>query len=91
MICRICKKEAGTLRSGVKNGRYLTDRCEDCFDSNIAFADYARKYNRDRQREDYRKDILQRWDGDKPDKDFVRAYPEKSRELWDNETLRKYI
>ena len=90
MKCPVCGRETDELFSAVKNGKFMSDRCEKCVSNFTGTADYARKYERDRQREDYRKDILQRFDGDKPDRDFIRAYPQKAREYWDEETLRKY-
>lgn len=88
--CPICKRPTDTLRSAIKNGVFLSQRCDYCLASNTGISDFARKYNRDRGREDYRRDIIQRFEGDKINEDFVRAYPEESRKQWGDQVLRDY-
>lgn len=90
MICPICNQPADILRSVVKDGEYFSERCERCMHTNQPTAAYARKYNRDRDREDHRKSLLQRWEGDHLDSDFARAYPERAKELFGEDEVRKY-
>lgn len=61
--------------------------CDNCL-SNLTKQDASgiAKYTRDRQREDYRKDITQPNQG----RDFIRAYGvEKSRKYMTDDTIRK--
>lgn len=88
MKCLVCKKPTDSLKTAIKNGVYVSERCEKCLNSFVANAAYARKYNRDRQREDYRKDIIQRWRGNEPDPEFIKAYPKESAEQWGEDILR---
>ncbi len=88
--CPVCKKKVTTLRSGVKGMTYLTDRCDSCFSNYSNIATYARKYNRDRGREDYRKDIIQRFEGDKINPEFVDAYREQSQSEFGDSVVRDY-
>ena len=41
-------------------------------------AAFAAKYKRDRMRKKHEKDMIQRWEGDRPSKEFARAYPEQA-------------
>lgn len=90
MKCAICKKEVSSVRTALKNGKYVSARCDSCLANFSQFAVYARKYNRDRDREDHRKDIIQRFDGDKINPEFVRAYPDISREQFGDDVLRTH-
>lgn len=88
--CPICSRPTDTLRTGVKNGVYLSSRCELCLASEKGISIYARKYDRDRGREDYRKDIIQRFDGDKINPEFVDAYRKEASAQWGSDVLRDY-
>jgi hypothetical protein len=72
----------------VANGVYTTG-CYTCIERKQS-AEFAHKFNRDRMKENHRKDLLQRWNGDKPNPDYLRAYPEKSREYFTEDEIRKY-
>lgn len=89
MKCPTCTKEVDTLRSSVHNGKYVSARCENCLASYKQSAVYARKHARDRDREDHRKDTIQRFEGDKVNPDFVRAYPKEAATQFGPEILRK--
>lgn len=86
MICPVCKRKTDLLRSAIKSGKYLSERCERCLASFSGFSDYARKYERDTQRRKYEKDIIQRYEGTELNPEFVDAYPEQ----FDGETRRDY-
>ncbi len=88
--CPICSRQVDILRSGIKGREYLSNRCDKCFSNYGRISAYARKYNRDRGREDYRKDIIQRFEGDKINPDFVEAYREQSQKEFGNEVVRDY-
>jgi ribosome-binding protein aMBF1 (putative translation factor) len=80
MICPICGRKDVTLQAAVVKGVYLTERCDSCLVHQKP-NEYAAKWVRDRQREDHRRDMLQRYDfGDKNeiDHDWAKAYPEQA-------------
>jgi hypothetical protein len=80
MKCPICNKDNVTIQAAVVKGMYLSERCDSCLIRQKP-TDFAAKWVRDRQREDYRKDMLQRYDfSDKNeiDHDWAKAYPEQA-------------
>jgi ribosome-binding protein aMBF1 (putative translation factor) len=81
--CKVCKKETDTLRSIIHDGKILSG-CDNCLDSQIAADnDRAAKGNREYQRSQYRKDLLQPFQPE-----YARAYPDKFREKYGDETYR---
>lgn len=74
--CSVCKRKVDTLRSAVKDGQYLSDRCDRCLAAFGGFADSARKYERDWQKREYAADLVQPWERDK----YLKLYPERARE-----------
>ena len=88
--CPICQKPSDSLKTAIKNGIYLTERCERCLNNFAINSVYARKFNRERDKRDHAKDIIQRFNGDKINPDFVDAYPEESRKQWGDDVLRDY-
>lgn len=89
-ICPICGNKANKLRTSIKNGQYVSERCDKCHASDVIISDYARKYNRERDKEDYRKDTIQRFEGTEINEEFVRAYPKESEAQWGSDILRDY-
>lgn len=75
--CEICFREvptSGAILRG-KFGQY----CPECKqgEQRLSTAQKA-NYDRERDREDHRKDMLQPWlPNGKPNVDFIRAYPER--------------
>lgn len=67
--------------------------CKDCLNARQQTSLYARKWERDRMKENYRADMLQRYDGDKLDKDWVKMHTDKAIEQFGQdyvtEVLRK--
>lgn len=93
MKCPECQEEAPRLKQGVYHGKYISPRCPACF----VGATYQRakeigsaQFSRDRQRDDYRKDIIQRYDGSKINPEFVEAYPEKAAEYFSEDELKQF-
>lgn len=84
MTCPNCKTEAITIRSRIVQGKISTG-CDNCLtdNSNVDASGIA-KYKRDRQKEDYRRDITQ-----PNDKAFAKAYPERFREMHGDDLYRK--
>ena len=89
MTCPVCNKYCATLQAAVVRGVYLSERCDSCL-SRQKPGEFAAKWNRDRQKEDYRKDLLQRWDfGDKNeiDHDWARVYPKEAEAYFGKDKL----
>lgn len=80
MTCPICNKPATSLKATIVHGEYMTERCSACVKSFTPPSAYAAKYHRDRMKENHRADMVQRFDGDKPSKEFARLYPERARQ-----------
>lgn len=90
IVCPVCKQPTDILRSSIKDGKYLSDRCENCLNSYKGFSDYARKFERDNQRRKFAKDIIQKWEGTNPNPDYIKAYPEQSKKLWGDSVVRDH-
>jgi hypothetical protein len=86
MTCPECHKETEAITSRIISGKIITG-CDNCLRDNInQQAQGAAKYHRDRQKEDYRKDITQPNQG----RDFIRAYGvDKAREYMTDDTIRR--
>lgn len=84
-LCTVCGKQVDQLLTAIRGDVYISERCEKCLANFTRSAQFARKYERDRQREDYRKDIIQPFDPE-----FVKAYPDKAREYYNDDAMRKY-
>lgn len=85
--CPVCGKAVDNLRTAVKGGQYISERCGRCLVLASGSSLFNRKYDRDRQREDYRKDLIQNWE-----EDFPRAYGGQAAldKGWNLEDIRKY-
>lgn len=78
-------------KSIVTNGVYKSG-CRICLPTAThATAAYAAKYHRDRQREDYRKDIIQRYDGEGINPEYVKQYETKAREQWGDDQVNEIL
>lgn len=86
--CPICGRKTDSLNSAVKNGKYVSERCDKCLANNASYADYARKYERDSQRRKFGRDLVQKYEGDKINEEYVKSYPEKSKQLWGDSVVR---
>lgn len=84
LTCSQCKG-AADLYSGVKNNRLYTNLCEKCVGV-FGSAEFARRYDRQYQRRHYAKDIIQ--PADKAD--YIKAYPERAREIYSDEDFRRF-
>lgn len=71
-----CKETKSIVKDGV-----LITGCRTCLPTiTHTSSDYAAKYNRNRSREDHRADIVQRYEGDKINKEWVTLYEDKARQ-----------
>ena len=83
----VCNKS----KTLVKDGALITG-CRVCLPTfTHTSSDYAAKYKRDRSRENYRADIVQRYDGDSINKEWVKLYEDKARQDLGDETVDKII
>ncbi|HEU5187931.1 MAG TPA: hypothetical protein VFT87_05530 [Candidatus Saccharimonadales bacterium] len=77
-------------KAAVVNGEYRTG-CDKCLNTRQQSSLYARKYARDRMKEDYRGDMLQRYDGDKVNPEWVKMHEDKAREDLGQETVEEVL
>lgn len=91
MPCTLCSNTYLTLRIGVLNGQF-GKFCANCIagNSRSAHSGHA-NYLRARDREDNSKDLLQPWDrSGKPNREFIREYPEEAKTIFSPQELRQY-
>lgn len=83
-LCPRCGRPVDNVVTKIGDGKLVTG-CASCLGVTLGNG-YAAKYNRDRQREDYRRDLVQPVDP----RAYAKAYPDKARELYGDEAFRKY-
>lgn len=89
MKCDNCKK-FHMLKGAVVNGAF-GHYCPDCIkigsrQSSPSVASFQR--NTDRQT--HEKDMVQPWANGKPNRDFIRAYPDKAKDYFNQKELETY-
>lgn len=90
MRCPVCRQDKPTLASGVVDGVYKSSRCDACLNMvRRRPVKEAMEYDRNRQRKQFRKDIIQAMINGKPNADFLKAYPDKAKERFTPEEIRK--
>jgi len=79
MTCPTCQHEATSIKTRLVNGEQVTG-CGFCLNpKNIAV--FARKYKRDRMKEDHRKDLVQRFDNsNRPSAEYAKLYPQQAKQ-----------
>lgn len=82
-VCN-CQKPSKGFRSGVVNGKYVSERCGSCWTEHAQPRhNSAAAYQLDREREDSARDIVQPWlPGGKPNPEFAHAYPRLAKEIY---------
>ena len=90
--CNRCYKRP-SKHAGIIKGKYWPELCSPCFADLVA--DQApssglASYNRQRDLEDHLADIAQPYVGGKPSTDFIKLYPDKAKELFTPDEMRKY-
>lgn len=85
--CSICNKPADTLRSAVKDGVYISERCDRCLASFSGISDGARAFHRDWDKREHARSLVQPWE-----ENFAKTFgAEKAREHgWTDEAIRKF-
>lgn len=71
--------------SVIRNGKYIKDGKP----AEASVSEGLKSYNLDMQRRDHAKDILQRFKGGKVNPEFVRAYPEESKQYFSEQEIRE--
>ncbi len=92
MKCPICNKKGQSLKSGVINSRYITDRCESCFSREVKVyspISEAAKFDRDMDIKDNFRDIIQPYTDKGANPDFISAYKEEAERYYTPEQLRR--
>lgn len=87
MTCSSCNKKTDTLLTADVRGELVEDVCKTCLGLKQT-AGYSAKFQRDRMRENHRKDLIQRWEGNEPNPEFARAYQDQARNEFGEEFVR---
>lgn len=82
-ICTNCKSKVDSLKSVIRNGKILNG-CDKCIRS-LVQGDSARYY-REIQKKDYRRDLTQ----PSQTRDYIKAYPDKARDIYPEDVYRKF-
>lgn len=64
-------------KAALINGQYISG-CAQCLNTTQSSSIYAAKWKRERSKDDYRGDLVQRYDGDKINPEWVRLYTDKA-------------
>lgn len=81
----MCGNEVDKLVTSVKDGQYISERCEKCMGRTTS-AEYSNKYRRDRDKEDFRRDTIQ-----SGDPEFLKEFPDEARGMgYSEDQMRKY-
>lgn len=84
MICNKCKKPADVAKTIVSN-RKIYEGCENCINTLVQASDGAPKYFRETQKKDFRRELTQ-----PNQREYFKAYPDKAREQYGDDMMRKY-
>lgn len=86
-MVHICNKSKTVVKDGI-----IISGCRICLPTiTHTSSDFAAKYKRERSRENHRADIVQRYDGDKINKEWVKLYEDKARQDLGDETVNNII
>ena len=86
MKCPICHLRVDNLITSIKADQYLSERCQNCLLAAKASALYARQYDRQWQRRQYAKDIIQPFEKEA----FIKNYPKQAKEIYSDQDFHKY-
>lgn len=87
MTCPVCGRPAPSLKAGIVRGEILSQRCDPCFNRETQKkkpAEFAGKFRRAFDASNHRRETTQSWEPD-----FVNAYPDKAREFYSEEEMRR--
>lgn len=77
-------------KAAVVNGQY-TSGCSKCLNGKQKTSLYGRKWSRDRMRENYRKDMLQRYEGEGLNPAWVKEYESQAREEYGDKVIEEVL
>jgi len=88
MLCDLCGLSSSNTKSAVIRGEY-GQYCKHCIAGyNRATNSGHAQYSRDRDREDHARDMIQPWRSNgKPNRDFIREYPEEAKSMFSEKEL----
>lgn len=88
MTCDSCHLEKKHLIGAIIKGKY-GQYCQACIDGVKRHATgSSAQYQRDRERDAHQADMLQPWDAKgKPNTEFIRHYPDESKDMFTQEEL----
>jgi hypothetical protein len=93
-ICQITDCTRPSARSAIIVGKYYSRICAVHYGIMMraqAPSSGHAVYNRQRDFEDHQSDAVQPYDKEgNPHPDFIKLYPDKAREMWDEETMRRF-
>lgn len=89
--CQCCGQDKRILKSGIIRGEF-GEYCNHCImASKRSISTGYAQWSRDRDREDNARDLLQPRDyNGKPNREFIKEYPEQSKEMFTREELERY-
>lgn len=90
-VCDSCGLEGYKTRGAIINGIF-GQYCQDCRNQmKRTVASGHAQWSRRRDREDNARDLIQPYDRrGNPNRDFIREYPEQSKEMFSEEELKRY-
>jgi hypothetical protein len=87
--CDWCKRTTETT-GAILGGKY-GQACRECRNKYSRQANgQSAQWYRDRDREDNAKDMLQPFINGKPNTEFIRAYPEQAKDMYNEKELKEY-
>lgn len=91
MSCDACGGEFQHLRGAIVNGKF-GQYCQKCIEGVQRIADPGHaQYSRDKDRDDHEVDLIQPWDSKgTPNREFIRHYPEESKDMFTQEELEQH-
>lgn len=90
MTCESCGVEKKT-RGAMLKGKFYPSICDDCINGEQRIAGaQAAQFQRESDQREFAKDIIQPYNGDVPNEEFIQAYPKEAENNFTQEELRKY-
>ena len=89
LSCENCGRK-DELYSGIKYGVLYRNLCGKCASMFTTGAVYSHAYNRRQDQREYARDILQPYDGLKPNREYIREYRKSAEGMWNDDVLREF-
>jgi len=88
-FCNKCSQPKDNMESAVIGDVYYENICADCLSDNHSIP-LDGQFNREREREDYKKELIQPYKEGAINKDFVEAYPEEAKKMFSEQQLKEF-